>query len=143
MFADKKTRRLNVICSEFHLQRADLLAFFCKSAFGIPVVVVFIPGQLFLLNGRLSLFPVKHCSSQKFMIGYNTTIIKYLWIPYLFEYKSHFFVPKYHPKNQVRLIHEYMKCIICRTKFFEVFPCYVFLRCLLSYDHITYCLLCE
>ena len=27
-------------------------------------------------------------------------------LPYLFEYKSHFFVPKHQPKSQVRLIHE-------------------------------------
>ena len=27
---------------------------------------------------------------------------------YLFEYKSHFFVPKYCPKSQVQLIHEYV-----------------------------------
>ena len=51
-------------------------------------------------------------------------------LPYLFEYKSHFFVPKYHPKSQVRLIHEYMKCLVCHTRLFEVFPCYQFLRCL-------------
>ena len=78
---------------------------------------------------------ISKCKKANSIASYN--------IPYLIEYKSHFFVPKYHPKSQVWLIHEYMKCIICRTKFFEVFPCYAFLRCLLSYDYITYCLLCE
>ena len=47
------------------------------------------------------------------------------YIPYLFEYKSHFFVPRYHPKSQVRLIHEYMKCIVCHKNF---------LRCFLSIE---------
>ena len=37
--------------------------------------------------------------------------------------KVAFFAPKDYPKNQVRLIHEYMKCIVCGTKFSEVFPC--------------------
>jgi len=33
------------------------------------------------------------------------------WIlPYLFEYKSYFFVLKIHPKSQVRLIQEVKRC---------------------------------
>ena len=38
---------------------------------------------------------------------------------YLLEYKSHFFVPKYRPKSQVRLKHKYIKCIVCNPKFFQ------------------------
>ena len=56
----------------------DSFAFFCKSAFGI--VVFFYEEQLFSLNGRLFLFSVKLCSSQKFMIGYIMSIIQCLWI---------------------------------------------------------------
>ena len=39
-------------------------------------------------------------------------------LPYLFEDKSHFFVPKYRLKSRVQLIQEYMKCIEGDTKFF-------------------------
>ena len=57
---------------------------------------------------------------------------------YLFEYKSHFFVPKYCPKSQVQLIHEYVVHCIRYKIFLRYFSCYCFLRYRLSFDHVTY-----
>ena len=54
----------------------------------------------------------------KMLTGF-VTVRRLQKVPYLFEYKSHFFVPKYRPKSQVRHIHEYMKCIVCDSKFFQ------------------------
>ena len=54
-FAGLNSQRLNVI-----------FFFLCKSAFGL--VVLFYNPQLFSLSGRLSLFSVKLCFTQKFEI---------------------------------------------------------------------------
>ena len=66
----------------------------------------------------------------------NTLDYWFAHIPYLFEYKSHFFVPKYCQKSQVRLIHEYMKCIVCNTKFFwDIFMLFLSTLSLFIWSH--------
>ena len=100
-------------CCGFHLQQRNcLLFFFCKSAFGL-VVVFFTQGRLFSLNGYLSLFSVKLCSAQKFMIKYDIPIIQYPWI-----YQKHIvmlcFCQQYCRRNKCKN----PKCLvnICRIK---------------------------
>ena len=68
----KKTHRLNVILLQLSSANSGFVYFFGKVYLGLKFF--FTHGQLFSVNGRLSLFSVKLCSVQKFMIGNDITL---------------------------------------------------------------------
>ena len=80
LFAEKKSRCLNVIWCDFHLQTGDMYAFFCKNVFGLVVFVY--TWATFFTNWPSVSFSVKLCSAQKFVIEYgiSLSITQYQWM---------------------------------------------------------------
>ena len=80
MFAEEKSRLLNVILLWLSTSNSGLVFFFAIVFYWHGSF--FTQGRLFSLNGLQSLFSVKLCSAQKFMIGYDISIIQHPYIKY-------------------------------------------------------------